>query len=81
MVPLTKQTDKFFAPTTLRDRFGGVNGTKNSLGIDTTPSSLERSISAATRLKGELPTDLQMESTPLEKLSTLVEDIHDIHDM
>ena len=54
---------------------------KNSLGIDITPSSLERSISATTRLKGELPTDLQMESIDLEKLSTLVEDIHDIHDM
>ena len=35
------------------------------LGIDTTPPSLERSISAASKLKGELATDLQMESIPL----------------
>ena len=49
---------------------------KNFLGIDTTPPSLERSISAASKLKSKLPTDLQMESMPLEELSSLVEDIH-----
>ena len=37
---------------------------------------LERSISAASKLKNELPTDLEMESIPLKELSSLVEDIH-----
>ena len=46
------------------------------MSLDETPSALERSVKAATRLKGELPTDLQMESIPLKDLSSLVEDIH-----
>ena len=41
-----------------------------------TSPSLERSLKAASKLKGELPTDLQMESIPLKDLSSLVEDIH-----
>ena len=49
---------------------------KNFLGIETTPPSLERLISAATRLKSEFPTDLQMESIPLRGLSSLTEEIH-----
>ena len=48
---------------------------KNFLGIDT-PPVLERSISAASKLKSELPTDLQMDSIPLKELSSLVQDIH-----
>ena len=48
---------------------------KNFWDIDT-PPVLERSISAATKLKSELPTDLQMESIPLKELSSLVDDIH-----
>ena len=48
---------------------------KNFWDIDTLPV-LERSISAATKLKSELPTDLQMESIPLKELFSLVEDIH-----
>ena len=48
---------------------------KNFLGINTAPV-LERSISAASKLKSELPTDLQMDSIPLKELSSLVEDIH-----
>ena len=75
-VALTKQTGEFFAPKTLRDRFGGVNTMKNLLGIDKTPLALERSFRAATKLSRELPTDLEMESIPLEELSSLVEDIH-----
>ena len=50
-VPLTKQTGEFFAPKTLRDTFGEINAMKIFLGIDTTPPSLERSISAASKLK------------------------------
>ena len=49
---------------------------KNFLGIDRTPPSLQRLLSAAIKLKAELPTDLEMESIPLKELSSLVEDIH-----
>ena len=49
---------------------------KNFLGIKTTPPLLEQSISAAIKLKAELPTDLQMESIPLKDLESLMEDIH-----
>ena len=75
-VPITKQTGEFFAPKTLRDRFGGVKTMKTFLGIDRTPPPLERSVSPASKLKSELPTDLQMESISLEELSSLVENIH-----
>ena len=46
------------------------------LGIDKTPSALERSLKAAAKLKNELPMDLQMENIPLKDLSSLVEGIH-----
>ena len=46
------------------------------LSIDKTPLSLERSINAASKLKAELPTDLQMESIPLKELLSLTEEIH-----
>ena len=47
---------------------------KNFLGIEITPSLLERSISGATTLKAELPTDLQMESILLQVFSSLTEE-------
>ena len=56
-VLLTKQTGEFFAPKILRDRFGGINAVKKLLSIDTTPPSLESSISAASKLKSVLPAD------------------------
>ena len=37
---------------------------KNVLSLDKTPSALERFVKAATKLKSELPTDLQMENIP-----------------
>ena len=46
---------------------------KNFLGVDKTPPALERSFKAATKFSRELPTDLEMESIPLEKLSSLAE--------
>ena len=49
---------------------------KSVLSLDETPSALERSISAASKLKSELPTDLQMESIPLNELLSLIENIH-----
>ena len=76
LFPLTKETGKFLASKTLRDRFGGVNTVKKFLGIDRTPPSLGRLLSAASKLKAELPTDLEMESIPLKELSYLVEDMH-----
>ena len=74
-VHLTKQAGEFFAPKTLMGSFGGVNRMKNFLGIKRTPPAWKRSISAASNLKSELPTDLHMESIPLEELSSSVEDI------
>ena len=71
-----KRTGEFLAPKTLREKFGGLNIMKSVLSLEQTPSALKRSISAATKLKSELPTDLQMESIPLRELSSLVEDIH-----
>ena len=49
---------------------------KSVLSLDETPSVLKRSVEAATKLKSELPTYLQMESIPLKDLSSIVEDIH-----
>ena len=81
--PNNKRTGEFLAPKTLRENFGGLNITKSVLSLDQTPSALERSISAATKLKSELPMDLEMESIPLKELSSftkelssLAEDIH-----
>ena len=48
---------------------------KNFLAINKTPSTLERSFKTATKLRRELLTDIQMESIPLMKLSSLAEDI------
>ena len=75
-VPLTKQTGQFFAPKTLRDRISGVNTKKDFLGIDRKPPLLEKLLSAATKIKAALPTELEMESIPPMELSSLVEDIH-----
>ena len=61
---------------TLRKKFGRLNAMKSVLSLDQTPSALERSFKAATKLRHELPTDIEMESIPLMELSSLVEDIH-----
>ena len=74
-VPLKKQESEFFAVKTLKDRFGSKQNEK-FLGIGETPPALERSFKAATNLKAELRTDLEMESIPLKELSSLVKDIH-----
>ena len=49
---------------------------KNLLGLDQMPPALERSVKAATKLRLDLPTDLQMKSIPLRDLSSLAEEIH-----
>ena len=57
--PLTnKSPGEFLAAKTLSEKFGGLNIMKSVLSLDETPSVLERSVQAATKLKGELPTDL-----------------------
>ena len=61
---------------TLREVFGGLYTMRSVLSLEKTPSSLERSISATTKLKSELSTNLQMESIPLKELMSLVEAIH-----
>ena len=48
---------------------------KSVLSLDKTPLSLERSINAASKLKAELPTDLQMERV-LQELSSLTKETH-----
>ena len=49
---------------------------KKFLGTNRTPPALEGSLSAASKLKSELPTDLEMESIPPMELLSLVEYIH-----
>ena len=49
---------------------------KSVFSLDETPSTLERSFKAATKLSRELPTDLEVESIPQKELSSLAEDIH-----
>ena len=49
---------------------------KSVLSLAETPSALERSFKAATKLRRELPTDIEMGSIPLMELSSLFEDIH-----
>ena len=49
---------------------------RSVLSLDEIPSALERSFQAGTKLMRELPTDIEMESIPLEGFSSLVEDIH-----
>ena len=71
-----KSTGEFLGPKTLREKFGGLNIMKSVLSLDETPSALERPVKAATKLKSELPTDLQMESMPLGELSSLAKEIH-----
>ena len=69
------RTGEFLAAKTLREKFGGLNIMKSVLSLDETPSALERSFKAAAKLWLELPTDINMESIPLEGLSSLVQDI------
>ena len=71
-----KRAGEFLAANTLRVKFGGLNIMKNVLSLDETPSALERSVKAASKLKSELPTDLQMKIIPLKELSSLAEEIH-----
>ena len=72
----TKRTGRFFSAKTLRKTFGGLYIMKSVLSLDKTPPALDTSFKAATKLIRQLPTDIEMESTPPEELSSLLEDIH-----
>ena len=73
-----KRTVEFLAAKTLRENFGELHVMKSVLSLYETPTSLERSFKAATKLRRELPTDIdtEMENIPLMELSSLVENIH-----
>ena len=71
-----KQTGEFLVPKTLREKFGGLNTMKSVLSLDETRPVLERSFKTAKMLRRELLTDLEIESIPLEELSSLAEEIH-----
>ena len=49
---------------------------KSVLNLDETPPALERSLNAATNLRCEFQTDIEMEKIPLMELSSQVEDFH-----
>ena len=61
------------AAKTLREKFGGLYIMKSVLSLDETPSARGRTFKAATKLRCELPTDIEMESIPLEELPSLLE--------
>ena len=69
-----KRAGEFLAANTLREKFVGSNIMKSVLSLDETTSALERSFKATTKLRCELPTDIEMESIPLEELYSLVQD-------
>ena len=71
-----KRTDEFVPARTLREKFGRLNILKSVLILDETHSALERSFKAATKLRREFPTYIEMQSILLMKLSSLAEDIH-----
>ena len=71
-----KRTGEFLVAKTLKEKFSGFNAMKSVLSLDETPFALERSFKAATNFSQELPTDLEMESIPLENLLSLAKDIH-----
>ena len=71
-----KRTGEFLAAKTLREKLGGLNIMKSVLSLDETPSGLKRSFKAASKLRSELPTDIEIESILLEELLSFVEDIH-----
>ena len=71
-----KRTGTFLSAKTLTEKFDGLNIMKSVLSLDETPSAMERSLKTASKLKGGLPTDLEMESISLKDLPSLAEEIH-----
>ena len=67
-----KRTGEFLVKTSIERLMGGVNVMKNMLGLDETPSRLERSRTAARKLASIIPTDLQMDNISMEDLSRTI---------
>ena len=74
-----KRTGEFLVTKALIEKFGGLNVMKSVLSLDETLPALEKSFKTATKLKCELPKDIEMESITLEELLSIVEDIHVRH--
>ena len=58
---LINVTGEILAAKTLREKFDGLNIMKSALSLNETPSVLERSFKAVTKLRRKLPTDTEME--------------------
>ena len=67
-----KRTGEFLVKESIERLMGGVNVMKNMLGLDETPSRLERSKTAARKLASIIPTDLQMDNIPLQDLAKTI---------
>ena len=67
-----KRTGEFLVKTSIERLMGGVNVMKNMLGLDETPSRLERSKTTARKLASIIPTDLQMDNISMEDLSRTI---------
>ena len=67
-----KRTGEFLVKASIERLMGGVNVMKNMLGLDETPSLLERSKTAARKLASIIPTDLQMDNISLQDLSKTI---------
>ena len=77
MSPFNKTNRRRFRTKDIKRKIWWIiNIMKNVLSLDETPSVLEGSVKVASKLKCELPTDLQIESIPLKELSSLAEEIH-----
>ena len=81
-VRLTKKKGEFKAPTEISRIMGGLAAMKGMLGLDETPPLLEKSIQEAARsreaardLNKTIPTDLELDSIPLEDLNGRIHDV------
>ena len=70
-----KKTCNFFAPKTLKNRYGILSTVNKFVGTDETPPMSEQSFKALTKIKCELPTDIELETSPLMEISSSTGDI------
>ena len=70
-----KRTGKWLADNTLKKILGGHSGMVRHLGLEDIPERFKRQKDAARRLNKSLPTDLEMESIPLDDLGRRVSDV------
>ena len=55
---------KSLAPKTLENKLGGLSARKGFLRIDKTSSALEQSFKTVTKIKRELPSNIEIGSVP-----------------